>query len=190
MPRKPEFDREDLIDRARALFWKQGWAGTSMKDIEADLNIKPGSFYAAFGSKDALFELALDRYAQDSVSRLGSLAKAHGPLGALQALPSDIVQNEASPAKACMLSKTYLELQGRDHPLAERANAHLLVMEKEIAALFTQAQASGEISARRDPDQLARRYQSDLLGLRVTAERPGVDALAIAQEIAESLTEL
>ncbi|MEO1734071.1 MAG: helix-turn-helix domain-containing protein, partial [Pseudomonadota bacterium] len=61
MPRKPEYDRDDLIDRARNLFWKRGWAGTSLKDLEAELKLKPGSFYAAFGSKDALFELSLDR---------------------------------------------------------------------------------------------------------------------------------
>ena len=60
MPRKPNYDRNDLINRARDLFWKRGWAGTSLKDLEGELQMKPGSFYAAFGSKDALFELALE----------------------------------------------------------------------------------------------------------------------------------
>ncbi|MEM8803455.1 MAG: helix-turn-helix domain-containing protein, partial [Pseudomonadota bacterium] len=67
MPRKPEYDRDDLIDRARTLFWRKGWAGSSLKDLEDKLKINPGSFYAAFGSKDALFELTLDRYATDGV---------------------------------------------------------------------------------------------------------------------------
>ena len=73
MPRKPSYDREDLIERARDLFWQRGWAGTSLKDLEASLKMKPGSFYAAFGSKDALFELALDRYAADGSERMLSL---------------------------------------------------------------------------------------------------------------------
>jgi predicted secreted protein len=37
---------------------------------------------------------------------------------------------------------------------------------------------------------LARRYQSDLLGLRVSAEREGVDGKAIAAEIANDLIRL
>ena len=46
------------------------------------------------------------------------------------------------------------------------------------------------ISDAHDPKLLARRYQSELLGLRVSAERDGVDAKAIAAEIADSLARL
>ncbi|MEL6522979.1 MAG: TetR/AcrR family transcriptional regulator [Pseudomonadota bacterium] len=190
MPRKPDFDRDDVIDRARALFWRRGWAGTSLKDLEETLKIKPGSFYAAFGSKDALFALALDRYADDSLGNLRRLAAEHGPIGALQALPQQIVENDCTPAKACMLSKTLLELQGRDHRLATKANDHLLAMEKEIAQLFDQAQKAGDVGASHDPQHLARRYQSDLMGLRISAERPGIDAAPIAKEIADGLEKL
>ena len=78
MPRKPEYDRDDLIARARDIFWRQGWAGTSLKDLERELKLKPGSFYAAFGSKDALYGLALERYAQEGVARLKALADRLG----------------------------------------------------------------------------------------------------------------
>ena len=187
MPRKPNYDRNELIDRARDLFWKQGWAGTSLKDLEVSLQIKPGSFYAAFGSKDALFELALEKYVTDGLVRLNALAEQLGPLRALQWFPAIVTENDAAPAKACMLSKTFLELHARNHPLADKAHQHLLTMEKQFAALFAQAQAAGEIDKARDPAQFARRYQSDLLGLRVSAERDPKSAKAIAAEIAESL---
>ena len=190
MPRKPTYDREDLIKRARDLFWRRGWAGTSLKDLEAALQMKPGSFYAAFGSKDALFELAMDRYAQDGAERLRVLAQEHGPLQALQQFPDVAIANKDAPAKACMLSKTLLELQAHNHPLASKANQHLLRMEHYFAELFRQAQAVGDIDSRHDPKVLARRYQSDLLGLRVSAEREGIDAKAIAEEISDSLTRL
>ena len=67
MPHKPNYDRDELIVRARDLFWKRGWAGTSLKDLEAVLQMKPGSFYAAFGSKEALFALAMEKYATDGL---------------------------------------------------------------------------------------------------------------------------
>lgn len=190
MPRKPNFDRNDLIERARDLFWRRGWSGTSLKDLEAVLKMKPGSFYAAFGSKDALFALALKKYFEDGSARLRDLANKEGPLAALKQWPAMAVENDASPAKACMLSKTLIELSAHNHPLAEQANSHLLKMEEQFADLFRQAQSAGEIEQSHDPQVLARRYQSDLLGLRVSAERDGINAQAIAKEIAESISRL
>jgi len=108
----------------------------------------------------------------------------------LQQLPMMVVTNDAAPAKACMLSKTLLELQAQNHPLAEDASLHLSGMERQFADLFARAQALGEITATDDPGTLARRYQSDLLGLRVSAERSGVDAKALATEIAEGVARL
>lgn len=190
MPRRPEYDRDALIEQARDLFWKQGWAGTSLKDLERELKLKPGSFYAAFGSKDALFELALDRYLDDGASRLAALVDDLGPLEALCAHPGRVVSSATAPAKACMLAKSVLELTGRDHSLAEVANRHLEAMEANFASIFRLAQANGEIGASHDPEALARRYQSDLMGLRISAERDGVDAAAIAAEMADALRRL
>jgi AcrR family transcriptional regulator len=190
MPRKPSYDREDLIRRARDMFWKQGWAGTSLKNLESTLHLKPGSFYAAFGSKDALYQLALDQYAADSTATLAALEHSHGPLGALQALPRHVIENETAPARACMLAKTLLELSPHGHPLADHANGHLTRMEHRFADLFGKAQAKGQIDTSHDPRGLARRYQSDLLGLRISAERPNYDAAATALEIAQSLSQV
>lgn len=190
MPRKPEYDREALIDRARDLFWKQGWAGTSLKDLERTLGLKPGSFYAAFGSKNALFELALDRYAQTGIKRLKGIVAEHGALRALQRYPALVVDKSHCSVRACMLAKTVLELGNRDDQLAARANFHLSNMERLFAELFREAQSAGHVSTAYNADILARRYQSDLLGLRVSAERADVDAEAIAREIADSLAAL
>lgn len=190
MPRKPSFDRDDLINRARDVFWARGWAGTSLKDLENTLKLKPGSFYAAFGSKDALYELALEKYAQDGRMRLEALADEVGALGALKSHPKRIMENDATAAKACMLAKTYLELHTHDHPLADRADSLLQGMEELFEDLFRRAQTEGDLAPEHDPKRLARRYQSDLLGMRVTAERSKTDAAAIAEEIADGLSAL
>ncbi len=190
MPRKPAYDRDLLIDRARDIFWRKGWAGTSLKDLERALDLRTGSFYAAFGSKDALYELALDRYAEDGVARLRALADKHGALEALRRHPRWIVENCAAAAKACMLSKTLLELHAQNNPLSDHASAHLTRMEALFAELFRLAQYAGEIGTDHDPAQLARRYQSDLLGLRVSAERPNVNASALADDLAADLDRL
>ncbi len=187
MPRTPNYDRNDLINKARDLFWKYGWAGTSMKDLEAELKLKPGSFYAAFGSKEALFALAIERYSADGAERLSRLSEELGPMGALQRFPVLLMEHTDAPSRACMLSKTLLELQAQGSALAEKANAKLINMENQFAELFQQAQAMGEIDQAHHPAKLAAKYQSDLLGLRISAEREGVDAIPIAKSLAESL---
>ncbi|WP_299409958.1 TetR/AcrR family transcriptional regulator [uncultured Roseobacter sp.] len=190
MPRRPTYDRDDLIDRARDLFWRQGWAGTSLKDLESELQMKPGSFYAAFGSKEGLFALALERYLRDGTARLAALASEVGALKALESFPKRVIESVDAPSKACMLSKTFLELQGHRHPLAQKADAYLSEMEKSFADLFAQAQSDGDIDPSYDPHLLAQKYQSDLLGLRASAERSTINAIGIADEIAASIARL
>ncbi|WP_170755400.1 TetR/AcrR family transcriptional regulator [Ruegeria lacuscaerulensis] len=190
MPRKPSYDRDALIAQARDLFWQQGWAGTSLKDLESALNLKPGSFYAAFGSKDALYALTLERYAQDGVARLMAMADEMGPLRALKAQPHVVIDEREMPARACMLAKTYAELQSKGHDLADKAGCHMADMKASFATLFRRAQQAGEIGPDHDPDRLAARYQSDILGLRLSAERRDVNAVEIAEDIAADLDRL
>ncbi len=190
LPRKPAYDRDALIAQARDIFWRHGWAGTSLKDLERELKLKPGSFYAAFGSKDALYALALERYAHDGVASMLTLAEELGPLGALKAQPYRVIAASDLPTKACMLAKTYAELQAKDHDLAGQAGAHMIAMKSCFADLFRRAQKAGEISPDHDPERLAARYQSDLLGLRLTAERDDVNAAEIAADIAADLDRL
>lgn len=190
MPRRPTYDKDDLICRARDLFWRQGWAGTSLKDLEKTLALNPGSIYAAFGSKEALYGMALDRYIADGTASLDRVANEMGPLGALQTYPKSVLKNEKAAARACMLAKTHIELSPQNHPLADKANTQLRAMEGKFEALFAAAQSNGQIAAHHNPKQLAQRYQSDLLGLRVSAERADFDAMGTANDIAESLGRL
>ena len=190
MPRKPAYDRDALIAKAKDIFWRQGWAGTSLKDLERELKLKPGSFYAAFGSKDALYALTMECYTREGVARLKALAKKLGPKGALKAQPRLVIEAVENPTKACMLAKTYAELQAKDHDLADQAARHMTEMKACFAELFRSAQNAGEIRSEHDPDRLAARYQSDILGLRLSAERKDVDADEIAADIAADIDRL
>ncbi|MGF1276535.1 TetR/AcrR family transcriptional regulator [Acetobacter pasteurianus] len=61
--RPREFDRDKALDAALTLFWTQGYEPTSLNQLKACMgNISPASFYAAFGSKEALFREVVQRY--------------------------------------------------------------------------------------------------------------------------------
>jgi len=57
------FDPEEAVATAQRLFQEKGYDGVGVADIGRALGITPPSFYNAFGSKAALFDKVLDRYA-------------------------------------------------------------------------------------------------------------------------------
>ncbi len=87
MARATNHNRQDSLERALQLFWEKGFHATSLKDLEKTLDMRPGSIYAAFGSKDALFQESLERYAHLSLIEIERTLQAHdSPLAGLAAL--------------------------------------------------------------------------------------------------------
>ena len=65
MGRPRTFDRDEAIRQAMTLFWQYGYESTSLAMLKSNLGngITAPSFYAAFGSKEALFEEVVECYA-------------------------------------------------------------------------------------------------------------------------------
>jgi len=107
MARALEFDYDKAIDKATRVFWKNGYSGTSLRDLLKAIGIGEGSFYNTLKSKKQLYLECLKRY-NDTVGRRRaaalfspSSAKAtiHGP----RAFAS---WSEACP-RTCWLSEAY-----------------------------------------------------------------------------------
>ena len=60
--RPRSFDREQALDAAMRVFWKQGYEGASLTALTAAMGINRPSLYAAFGDKASLFREAVARY--------------------------------------------------------------------------------------------------------------------------------
>lgn len=71
--RRPAFDREQGIAIAQALFHQHGFDAVSLSDLTEAMDIKPPSFYAAYGSKAELFERAMHRYASENALPMDKL---------------------------------------------------------------------------------------------------------------------
>ena len=57
------FDRDQAVDQAMMLFWQHGYESTSLAQLKEGMGgISAPSFYAAFTSKEALFQEVIARY--------------------------------------------------------------------------------------------------------------------------------
>jgi AcrR family transcriptional regulator len=66
------FDRDQALEAAMHVFWRNGYETSSIADLTAAMGITPPSLYTAFGDKKQLFLEAVDRYAGD-ISALSSV---------------------------------------------------------------------------------------------------------------------
>lgn len=77
--RRPAFDREQGIAIAQALFHQRGFDAVSLSDLTEAMDIKPPSFYAAYGSKAQLFDRAMHRYAGENALPMDTLLASDLP---------------------------------------------------------------------------------------------------------------
>ena len=64
MGRPKQFNREGVLDRAIPVFWKQGFANTTVQDLEQATGVNKSGLYTEFKDKEDLFLASLERYAQ------------------------------------------------------------------------------------------------------------------------------
>ena len=69
MGRKKSYDRDVLVRKAMEIFRDHGFAGTSAEMLVEGLGVNRYSLYAEFGSKQALFNAALQRYDEEVLER-------------------------------------------------------------------------------------------------------------------------
>ncbi|WP_154401311.1 TetR/AcrR family transcriptional regulator, partial [Bordetella pertussis] len=67
--RPRSFERTEALRQAMEVFWSKGYEGASLADLTSAMGINAPSLYAAFGSKEALFREAVQRYADTEGAR-------------------------------------------------------------------------------------------------------------------------
>jgi len=180
-------NRQDVVDKATNLYWEKGFHGTSMRNLQDVIDMRPGSIYAAFGSKEGLFKEALQHYAQQGADNLAALKASTGsPLQGLKLFveAAVITSQTCAPSGICMLTKTISELTDDNADLLTEAKRLLNVVEQDLANTFVEAKNAGEIDNNKDAQQLARQLQVQIMGLRSYA-RVTLDKSSIANMIDE-----
>ena len=163
-----KYERTEALNKATELFWQKGYQGTKMRDLQEHLDMRPGSIYAGFGSKEVLFLQVLDCYVQQSLNKIdGYNQLATHPLEALKNFVSGFifVAGKLENCKVCLLVKTVSELEKSQPKLHNHALLGLKKIEQKFTELFTQAQQLKLLSQTANTEQLGKWLQMQIMGL-------------------------
>ena len=187
MPRTKEFETGDALDAAMQLFWRKGYAATSLRDLLDGMGIGYGSFYNAFGDKHALFLASLDRFRELRTSWIDEVLEDFG-LGGIEEVFRRTVDGLVGfePRRGCLLANTAVELGPHDAEVAAKISRYVRHTEAVFERAVIRAQEAGEIPADRDPRAMACFLVNTLHGLRVLA-RVGTDRAVLEDAVRVAL---
>jgi len=141
MARPRSFSTEDAVEAAAAAFWSNGYQDTAIADLERATGLNRSSLYAAFGTKQAIFDLALEWYLR------GFIGPRLAPMERPQARADDIerffaglagfFRTDRQASRGCLMINSIAEDEGRGTLLGRRAQA----FRDRLSAAFANAMA-------------------------------------------------
>lgn len=132
--RPREFDPDQVVDQAMRLFWAHGFDGVSISDVTAATGVNRRSIYAEFGSKERLYERAVERYHAGPGSYLVEALASPTARGVAEAAMHGAADTVSAEPRGC------LTVDGGPG-LAEMRDATV----HRIAERFDEAVADGEL---------------------------------------------
>lgn len=145
-----EFDPDKAQDAIMRLFWAKGFLGVSLPDLLEKTGLSRSSLYNSFGSKQKVFELALDRYRHAMGEQMcRPLEQGEQGLGDLLAFFDSVARMFTKQKKetGCLMVNSMVEFGGADEAVARHHALHLNRLRSAIGAALQRAVALGEIPA-------------------------------------------
>lgn len=170
MGRKKKYNRLELLEKAVDLFRDHGFAATSADMLVEHLGANRYSIYAEFGSKQGLFDEALEHYNKVNLDKnFGPLEAEGASLKEIKALLKFFGSAAKSPAlgRGCFLCNTAVEFGPDDPSGAGYIQKYFKRISKAFYSALTNAKDKGEVADSINLEEEANFFTSSVLGLFV-----------------------
>ena len=181
--RPREFDADEVLDRVIDLFWSQGYEATSVADLAEASGLNKSSIYNTFGSKEQLFQSAIERYVEAREAKFHALLRdGTGGLDDVHRM-LDLARHEADAPlgwRGCMAVNTATELGGREPAMTRMSTRFRDEIRISFRAALQRAAAAGEIDA-----DAVERYAELLLAFMLSLSvfsRGGADSAELGRQ--------
>jgi AcrR family transcriptional regulator len=171
MGRPRGFCEEAALEAAMRVFWAKGYEGATLSDLTEAMGINRSSMYTTFGDKEALFRLAITRYAEGPASYVGKALKEPTARAVVEALLRGALEllTDSSHPRGCLSVQGALACGSA----AEAAKQAMIEWRKngeaDIQKRLQQARKEGDLPKHVNPGDLARYVSTLLTGLGVQA---------------------
>jgi TetR/AcrR family transcriptional regulator, transcriptional repressor for nem operon len=183
--RHKQFDDTTVVRAARDVFWRRGYASTSLADLEAATGLSRSSMYQAYGSKRGLFDRALRSYLEELIWPLLAPMEAEGAgrdeiVGYFLAQAANLRRSRRSVlTHGCLIANTSTELNVLD---AEAAQVVLEYRNRVRAAIFHAL--GGMTETIHDRAAKAEILAATQIGVMISARVDPIAAAKLAETIA------
>lgn len=188
--RPRSFDRDLAVKTAMHLFWEYGFEGVSLEQLRRTMGgISSASFYAAFGSKEALYRETLNLYVRTDGKVVASLLDADlSPRDKIELTlrRAAVMQTSATHPTGCMVALSAMVTSASGAEVRALTTA---VRATNRAAFLVCVQAGVDTGTLRPTTNiagLATLYDALLVGFAMQA-RDGVAADALDAAVTQAL---
>lgn len=191
MPWEKSFDESDVIERAMDVFWKKGYAATSISDITDATGIKRGSLYNAFDGKHDLFVRALLKYGGERrTNKLQMLETVEDPREAIAMFFDSIVKAtlDDPDKKGCLLFNTALEFSSHDDDVKKLVSQGINEVVTFFEGRIDRGKELGSIRNSLDTQSTAKALVALVVGIRVLGR--GAFGKAALRQVAQQAVDL
>ena len=127
MGRPPKMDDVEILDRATALFWRDGCDAVTVRDLEATLELSAPAIYRRYATKNLLIESCVERYVHRVVDgRIRRhLENSDDPLSGLRSFFASALEPHPGEgvSRGCLLTVTASQTAFQDPAIAAAVRA-------------------------------------------------------------------
>jgi TetR/AcrR family transcriptional regulator, transcriptional repressor for nem operon len=172
MARQRGYDLDGALDQMVEVFWRKGYAATTINDLETATNLNRTSLYAALGGKEAIFLQVLKRYAvkyNDHLMRaLRDNRSAKAALTDYFDRQVDQIVDRHLPG-GCLLANSVVECRQSHHAFEDHISTEFHRIEAVFLDTVRRGQESGEIDESIDAQRVARLLTATAEGMTLLA---------------------
>ncbi len=173
------------------LFWKQGYAATSVQDLVTHLGINRASLYDTFGDKEQLFKKSFELYRKTNIEGLKHFLDSQKNVREGFAKLFEIAIQEAivdEDHKGCFVVNTTTELVPNDRSIVGLLERNKTDFENIFLEYLQKGKEAGQIKTEQDLKSIAGLFYTLYNGLRVVSKvQPDKKKLTETVRVALSL---
>jgi TetR/AcrR family transcriptional repressor of nem operon len=163
MPRTRSLPDSVVLERAMSVFWRQGYAGTSLRDLAQATELSIAALLNRFKDKDGIFLAVLRQYSEKGLTdRLARLSSMDDPLVAIETFFEELVALTVADRdqRGCLLVNTVLDGAATSVSCRELVQSRFAEVEKFFADRLRRAKTANVLP----PDLNIKLTATSLLG--------------------------